>query len=68
MNNRFPQSARNKNNVNNLNNNNKNSNFCSDAELVNNQVKPTTHRVFNKFNFQNQNKKKKIPDNQREIL
>ena len=68
MNNRFPQSARNKNNVNNLNNNNKNSNFCSDTELVNNQVKPTTHRVFNKFNFQNQNKKKKIPDNQREIL
>ena len=68
MNNRFPQSARNKNNVNNLNNNNKNSNFCSDTELVNNQVKPTTHRVFNKFNFQNQNKKKKNPDNQREIL
>ena len=68
MNNRFPQSARNKNNVNNLNNNNKNYNFCSDTELVNNQVKPTTHRVFNKFNFQNQNKKKKNPDNQREIL
>ena len=38
-------------------NNNKNSNFCSEAELANNQVKPTTHRVFNKFNFQNQNKK-----------
>jgi hypothetical protein len=67
MNKRFPQSARNKNNTNKLNNN-KNSNFCSEAELVNNQVKPTTHRVFNKFNFQNQNKKKKIGDNQKEVL
>ena len=66
MNKRFPQSARNKNNNNNLNNN-KNSNFCSETELTNNQVKPTTHRVLNKFNFQNQNKKKKI-DTQREIL
>ena len=65
--NRFPQSARNKNNTNNLNNN-KNSNFCSEVELQNNQPKPTTHRVFNKFNFQNQNKKKKIPDNSKEII
>ena len=67
INKRFPQSARNKNNINNLNNN-KISNFCSETELTNNQVKPTTHRVFNKFNFQNQNKKKKTNDNQREIL
>ena len=67
INKRFPQSARNKNNVNSLNNN-ISPNFCSETELVNNQVKPTTHRVFNKFNFQNQKKKKKIPDNQREIL
>ena len=67
MNKRFPQSARNKNNTNKLNNN-KNSNFCSEVELQNNQPKPTTHRVFNKFNFQNQNKIKKISDNQREIL
>jgi len=66
-NNRFPQSARNKNNTNNLNNN-KNSNFCSEVELQNNQPKLTTHRVFNKFNFQNQNKKKKIPDNPKEII
>ena len=67
INNRFPQSARNKNNTNNLNNN-KNSNFCSEVELQNNQAKPTTHRVFNKFNFQNQNKKKKISDNPKEII
>ena len=66
MNKRFPQSARNKNNTNKLNNN-KNSNFCSEAELANNQVKPTTHRVFNKFNFQNQNKKKKNGE-QKEVL
>ena len=67
MSNKCPQSARNKNNINNLNNN-KNSNFCSEAELQNNQPKPTTHRVFNKFNFQNQNKKKKIPENPKEII
>lgn len=67
MNKRFPQSARNQNNTNNLNNNKK-TNFGSETELINHQVKPTTHRVVNKFNFQNQNKIKKISDNQREIL
>ena len=67
MSNRFPQSARNKNNINNLNNN-KNSNFCSETDLQNNQPKPTTHRVFNKFNFQNQSKKKKVQENSREIV
>ena len=67
INKRFPQSARNQNNINNLNNN-KNSNFCSDVDLINYHVKPTTHRVFNKFNSKNQNKKKKNGDYQREIL
>ena len=67
INKRFPQSARNKNNTNNLNNNKKN-NFGSETELINHQVKPTTHRVVNKFNFQNQNKIKKNNDNQRDIL
>ena len=67
MSNRFPQSARNKNNINNLNNN-KISNFCSETDLQNNQPKPTTHRVFNKFNFQNQSKKKKVQENSREIV
>ena len=64
---RFPQSARNKNNKNNLNNN-KNSNFGSENELITNQTKSTTHRVFNKSNFKNQNQKKKTKDNQKEIL
>ena len=67
INKRFPQSARNQNNTNNLNNNKK-TNFGSETELINHQAKPTTHRVVNKFNFQNQNKIKKISDNQREIL
>ena len=68
MNKRFPQSARNQNNINTNLNNNKISNFCSETEMINNQNKPTTHRVFNKFNFQNQNKKKKIPEIPREMI
>ena len=67
INKKFPQSARNQNNINNLNNN-KNSNFCSETELINQQNKPTTHRVINKFKYPNKNNKNKISENQREIL
>ena len=67
MNKKIPQSARNKNNINNLNNN-KNTNFGSETELQNHHLKPTTHRVFNKFNCQNKLNNKNLLDNQKEIL
>ena len=67
MNKKIPQSARNKNNINNLNNN-KNSNFGSETELTNHHLKPTTHRVFNKFNYPNKITNKNIIENQKEIL
>ena len=64
---KIPQSARNQNNINNLNNN-KNSNFGSETELNNHHVKPTTHRVFNKFNYPNKINNKNILEGQKEIL
>ena len=67
MNKKIPQSARNQNNINNLNNN-KNSNFGSETELTNHQMKPTSHRVFNKFNYPNKLSNKNIIESQKEIL
>ena len=67
INKKIPQSARNQNNINNLNNN-KNSNFGSETELNNHHLKPTTHRVFNKFNCPNKINNKNIIENQKEIL
>ena len=67
MNKKIPQSARNKNNINNLNNN-KNTNFGSETELQNHHLKPTTHRVVNKFNYPNKLNNKNLLDNQKEIL
>ena len=64
MNKKIPQSARNKNNL----NNNKNTNFGSETELQNHHLKPTTHRVFNKFNYPNKLSNKNLIDNQKEIL
>ena len=67
MNKKLPQSARNQNNINNLNNN-KNSNYGSETELNSHHLKPTTHRVFNKFNYQKKNNNKNIKESQKKIL
>ena len=67
MNKKLPQSARNQNNINNLNNN-KNSNYGSETELNSHHLKPTTHRVFNKFNYQKKNNNKNIMESQKKIL
>ena len=67
MNKKIPQSARNQNYVNNLNNN-KISNFGSETELNNHYLKPTSHRVFNKFNYPNKVNNKNIIESQKEIL